>query len=136
MFVTAFRRTNNCRDDCNSRDENEMRGSLHCATDDETVRCFGRDDEFVVAAKKKNGQRQSQPFCGRVRSTERSGFPPFAVRLRRMGHTDVCGSDGLRTGNDKGKCGGLSTAQRTMEPSAASVEMTNVCYSEKKNGQR
>ena len=21
-----------------------MRGSLHCATDDETVRCFGRDD--------------------------------------------------------------------------------------------
>jgi hypothetical protein len=23
-------------------------GSLHCATDGETVRCFGRDDEFLV----------------------------------------------------------------------------------------
>ena len=25
--------------------ENEIRGSLHCAVDGETVRCFGRDDE-------------------------------------------------------------------------------------------
>jgi hypothetical protein len=27
-------------------DKSEMRGSLHCAADDETVRRFGRDDVF------------------------------------------------------------------------------------------
>jgi hypothetical protein len=26
----------------------QMRGSLHCATDDETVRRFGRDDDSLV----------------------------------------------------------------------------------------
>jgi hypothetical protein len=31
-----------CWSDCKSK----MQGSLHCAADDETVRCFGREDDF------------------------------------------------------------------------------------------
>jgi hypothetical protein len=57
----------------------EMRGSLRCATDGETVRCFGRDDGWG----------------GWVRRT-----------------------------TAKARCGDLSTAQRTMRLSVASVEMT------------
>jgi hypothetical protein len=41
------------------------------------------------------------------------------------GLTPICTDDtDLRTGTAKAKCGGLSTAQQTMELSVASVEMT------------
>jgi hypothetical protein len=30
---------------CNGKSKGEMRGSLHCATDDKAVRFSGRDDE-------------------------------------------------------------------------------------------
>jgi hypothetical protein len=33
-----------------------MRGSLHCAADDETVRRFGRDDDYLVGGEKNNGR--------------------------------------------------------------------------------
>ena len=35
-----------------------MRGSLHCAADDKTVRCSGRDDAFFFAVV------ISKSFCG------------------------------------------------------------------------
>jgi hypothetical protein len=41
------RATASCWSDCKSK----MQGSLHCAADDETVRCFGRDDDFFLRLK-------------------------------------------------------------------------------------
>jgi hypothetical protein len=38
----------NDKQESNSKDE--MRGSLHCATHDETVSSFGRDDAFFAAS--------------------------------------------------------------------------------------
>jgi hypothetical protein len=40
----------------NDNSKNEMRGSLHCAPDDETVRCSGRDDEVLVGGVKQKQQ--------------------------------------------------------------------------------
>ena len=37
----------------NSNSKDEMRGSLHCATDDETVCCFGRDDTGFWSGERK-----------------------------------------------------------------------------------
>ena len=34
----------------NGNGKSEIQGSLHCAADDETVRCFGRDDVFLLGA--------------------------------------------------------------------------------------
>ena len=78
--------------------QRRMRGSLHCATDDEAVCCFGRDDAFFgVGQKERQRQQQRQPQ-----------------------------SQGKGNGNGKCKdeCGGLSTAQQTMRLSVAPVEMT------------
>jgi hypothetical protein len=36
------------KDNCDDNGESEMRGSLHCATNDETVPRSGRDDEVWV----------------------------------------------------------------------------------------
>ena len=33
----------------NGNSNDAIRGSLHCATDDETVRCFGRDDALFLS---------------------------------------------------------------------------------------
>jgi hypothetical protein len=35
---------NNQKNNGNNKDNGEIQGSLHCAADGETVRCFGRDD--------------------------------------------------------------------------------------------
>ena len=42
------------------RSKGEMRGSLHCPTDGETVRCFGRDDEFLVGGRTSNCKGRSK----------------------------------------------------------------------------
>ena len=41
IFEHAFGHLNS------SEDKYEIRGSLHCAANDEAVRCFGRDDVFL-----------------------------------------------------------------------------------------
>ena len=46
----------------------EMRGSLHCATHDEAVSSFGRDDAFLAWA-----MRTGKDYDGRQRSFIRSG---------------------------------------------------------------
>src|SRR6266851_4242938 len=43
------------KDKSNNNGKDEIQGSLHCATDGETVRCFGRDDVFWGASKKGQG---------------------------------------------------------------------------------
>src|SRR6266487_159092 len=43
----------------------EIQGSLHCATDDKTVRCFGRDDvRFGWVGENRQRQRQIRSSVG------------------------------------------------------------------------
>jgi hypothetical protein len=46
----------------NYKDKDEVQGSLHCATDGETVRCFGRND--VYWGREVNDKQDDRCVCG------------------------------------------------------------------------
>jgi hypothetical protein len=109
--------------------KDEIQESLHCATDDETVRCFGRDDG--VLGGKENRQRQKQIYGMTDKRTDNRKRPPLELYIPT--HRDKAAMNGApvrlwlierEQATAKAKFGGLSTAQRTMRLSVALVEMT------------
>jgi hypothetical protein len=46
-----------------------MQGSLHCAAHDETVSCFGRDDDFLGFGKREQGTAEAKSKADPFRMT-------------------------------------------------------------------
>ena len=71
-------------DKSESKDKGEMRGALHCATDDETVRCFGRDDKVWGAIKNKQRQRRKADPYGMTNKKGKSNDETASCWTNRL----------------------------------------------------
>ena len=74
----------------NGNSQDEMRGSLHCATDGETVRCFGRDDASGV-----DGEKQA---TARTKATANDKVTAKATATAVTGQLTVASCQFLKTG--------------------------------------
>ena len=63
----------------------EMRGSLHCGTDDETVRSFGRDDDVFAGLRESGSRFARMPTLATIRPVAKMGHPVLWHAKRNAG---------------------------------------------------
>jgi len=78
----------------NGKGKSEIRGSLHCGTDDETVRSFGRDDDCFLGGVGENNDNGKSNGKGEIRGSLHCATDDGTVRC--SGRDDECFALGRR----------------------------------------
>ena len=106
FLLGAYRRAG----DGNSKGKDEIRGSLHCAANDETVLCFGRDDSVLVG-RLQTKQRQICADHNKEQATARTKTKadPYGMTTKEQATattTATAKASAYSTGNSNGKSKG------------------------------